>query len=136
MLDSQVNANAGFLVACENADIALARAMLSKGADPDTSNDMREGAVHLAVKSGDLAMLKFLIQELHLNPNQQDSFGRTPLHWAAHQGNIMMIEALLLARANVNAKDDQGLPPITYGERSGFKDVVQLLQMVLDSRRT
>lgn len=134
-LDPQAEAGSVFLLACENADISLARDMLRQGANPEARNDMHEAAIHLAVKSGDLAMLRFLLQDVHLNPDLRDAFGRTALHWAAQQGNIPMIEALLLARADINAADDQGFSPITYGERSGYADVVQLFQIVLEGRR-
>lgn len=124
-----------YLMACENADIAMARDMLRRGATADSKNAMNESALHLAVRSGNTEILKFLLSEMHLNPNARDNFGRTPLHWACQQGSIPMCEVLLLAKSDINAKDESGLPPLSHAEREGHWELVKMLNIVIEAHR-
>lgn len=127
--------NEQFLLACENGDIALAESYRVKGAYTDTVNSVGESALHLAVKSGSRAIVHYLLHDLHLNPNVQDTFGRTPLHWAAQQGNIPAVEELLLAHADVDTKDEGGLEPRIYAETNGHRDLVKVFTMVRSLRK-
>lgn len=127
--------NERFLLACENADINLARKMRAAGAELESTNDAGETAVHLAVKSGDRKMVEFVLTELHLNTNTRDAFGRTPLHWAAQQGNALIVEILLLANADIAAKDDMGVEPKIYAEMAGHRDLVKIFNLVRTSRK-
>lgn len=135
MSQSSDTLNERFLLACENADVKLARKMRAEGAELDSVNDAGETAVHLAVKSGDRKMVEFVLTELHLNANARDAFGRTPLHWAAQQGNALIVETLLLAHADIEAKDDMGVEPKIYAEMAGHRDLVKIFNLVRTSRK-
>ena len=135
MPKSSATSNERFLLACENADIALARKMLTEGAELASVNDAGETAVHLAVKSGDRKVVEFVLMELHLDANARDAFGRTPLHWAAQQGNVPIVEILLLSHANIEAKDDMGVEPKIYAEMAGHRNLVKIFNLVRTSRK-
>lgn len=127
--------NERFLLACENGDITLARSTLAEGADSTARNSAGETALHLAVKSGSAEMVEFVLQEARITPNVRDTFGRTSLHWAAQQGNIPICETLLLAHANIEAKDDMGVEPKIYAEMAGHRDLVKIFNLVRQSRK-
>lgn len=127
--------NEQFLLACENADVALAQKMLSEGAEIKAQNSSGETALHLAVKSGNQRMVSFALNDLRIPTSVRDAFGRTPLHWAAQQGNVPIAEALLLAHANIEAKDDMGVEPKIYAEMSGHRELVKIFSLVRTSRR-
>lgn len=127
--------NERFLLACENADIPLARKVLAEGARIDAVNQGGESAMHLAVKSGDARIVDFLLRELAMNTDSRDAFGRTPLHWAAQMGNIDIAETLMLAHADVEAKDDMGVEAKIYAEMSGNRDMVRLFNFTRNNRR-
>ncbi len=127
--------NDSFLLACENADLTLARSTLAKGADVSSRNNSGETALHLAVKSGDVRMVEFMINEMRINVEICDAYGRTPLHWAAQQGNMPIVEALLLAHAHVEAKDDMGVEPKIYAEMAGHRNLVRIFSLVRASRK-
>lgn len=127
--------NDRFLLACENADINLAREMLKEGAENEARNSSGESALHLAVKSGSNRMVEYILQEMGLNPNVRDAFGRTPLHWAAQQGNEQICETLLLSSANIQAKDDMGVEAKIYAEMAGHRSVVRMFGLVRSSRQ-
>lgn len=134
-LVTQESINENFLLACENADIARARALLEQGADNEARSDADESALHLAVKSGSLPMVEFVLNDMRVSPNVRDAFGRTPLHWAAQTGNVEVCELLLLAHANIEAKDDMGVEPKIYAEMGGHRKLVKVFNLVRNSRR-
>lgn len=129
MLDDQ------FLLACENGDVDLASKLLADGAAVDTRNSLNETALHLAVKSGSAKIVSFLVNDLGIGTEPKDSYGRTPLHWAAQQGNMPIVEVLLMARADVEAKDEAGMEAKVYAEMSGHRDLVRLFSIVRASRK-
>jgi hypothetical protein len=55
-----------------------------------------------AAKAGNAAVVESSLAG-GANPNQQDDKGTSPLMWAAYQGNLAAINALLNADANINA---------------------------------
>lgn len=132
---TQESINEQFLLACENADTALARQMLDKGAENEARNGAGESALHLAVKSGNLHIVEFVLNGMRVSPNVRDAFGRTPLHWAAQTGNVEICELLLLAHADIEAKDDMGVEAKIYAEMGGHRALVKVFNLVRNSRR-
>lgn len=126
--------NEQFLLACENANIPMARDMLRKGANPEAINTAGESALHLAVKSGNTWVVNYLLEELLLPVDARDAFGRTPLHWAASSGNIFMTESLIMGGADIDAEDEKGIRVTSYADRAGHIDIVRLIILVANSR--
>lgn len=128
---SQIDAiNERFLLACENGDLPLAHKMRDKGASSEARNSVGESAIHLAVKSGDVRLVDFVLQEMQTTPNLRDAFGRTALHWAAQQGNVAICESLLFYHVSVDAKDDMGVEAKIYAEMGGHRDIVKMFNLV------
>lgn len=123
------------ITACENGDLTLAERMIELGVDPQVRSSHGESLLHLAVRSGNTAMIRYVLDELHLDPNVRDSFGRTPLHWATMQNNVDAVEVLLLARANINAKDDKDISVLIYAETGHSLEIIKIFRMVLNARR-
>ena len=51
----------------------------------------------------------------------------TPLHWAANRGHLDIVQALLKARADVNAKDEYGMTPLHLAAIRGHLGIIQAL---------
>jgi hypothetical protein len=68
--------------------------------------DASEPLVHLAVASGQLKMLKYLLHNGHVSVDVKDSTGYTPLQRAVMVGRTDMVGLLIEAGAAVISKDD------------------------------
>ncbi|HEY2844181.1 MAG TPA: ankyrin repeat domain-containing protein [Bryobacteraceae bacterium] len=55
------------------------------------------------------------------------SDGTTPLHWAAHNNDAALVEKLLKAGSNANAKNDFGATPLSEAAFNGNTEIIQKL---------
>jgi ankyrin repeat protein len=58
----------------------------------------------------------------------RDRYGATPLHWAANEGQIDLVELLVARGANVDARDNRGATATAIARVKGHLDIVELLQ--------
>lgn len=61
--------------------------------------------------------------------NHQDTWGRTPLHWAAKLGDAKAVEALIHAGAEVNIQDRTASTPTHYAASARHHRALELLLM-------
>jgi ankyrin repeat protein len=82
-----------------------------------------------AAAKGDLATAKALL-ESHpevLNATAGNAFGSTPLHFAAYNGRLAVVELLLAHNADVNVANNYGVLPLHDAANQGHKEIVALL---------
>eukprot|EP00854_Cymbomonas_tetramitiformis_P011052 gene11052-13071_t len=53
--------------------------------------------------------------------------GKTPLHWAAINGHVLIVQTLLQAGAEPDIADSEGATALFYAVERNLKDVVQIL---------
>jgi ankyrin repeat protein len=75
-------------------------------------------ALHSAAQGGDLALVQELLGKGCL-PNAFDDLGMTPLHYAAQEGHLPVIDLLLRAEADVDAHDERTIGNTPLGEVAG-----------------
>lgn len=94
---------------------AIARALLSHGADVDAADTTGLTPLHIAAIMNQDAMAQLLLDS-GANPNAKDDFEDTPLHSAALWGRIGMIELLVKNGADLNARNIMNKTPADSAE--------------------
>ena len=70
-----------------------------------------EGALHIVVKRGDSAYLRYLLAK-GADPNIRDGHGDTPMLLAVQAGQPEMVKILATAKANANLANGSGETPL------------------------
>lgn len=71
--------------------------------------------LHFAAQEGDVEEVRKFLKEGY-QPNLFDELGKTPLHYAAMRGHLDVMNALLAAGADVNARDESVIGNTVLGE--------------------
>jgi ankyrin repeat protein len=79
-----------------------------------------------AVKAGNFPAVRTLLQQ-RLAANRTEPDGTTPLHWAVQLDRLDIVEALISAGANVNAKNRYGTAPLVLAATTGNASVTEAL---------
>ena len=75
-----------------------------------------------------LSLERVLLKETwRSQKNLSDSWGRTPLHWAARIGDEVAVETLISAGVNVNPQDHKQQAPLHFAAKNSSKRCLQLL---------
>ena len=83
--------------------------------------------VHLAAYFGLKEAMMALLKNRH-DPDVKDTYGRTPLSWAAMNGHQTVMRLLLDKGAELESKDKaDGRTPLSWAAESGHKAAVKLL---------
>lgn len=83
-------------------------------------------ASHLAAYFGLEDMMLKIVE--HGDPiDSKDSYGRTPLSWAAKNGCYSVVELLSRKGVETESKDNDGLTPLSWAAINGHDVIVQLL---------
>lgn len=81
-----------------------------------------------AVHAGDDAKATTLLTgPQHQDVNQTSSDGTTALHWAVYRNDVTLVERLLAAGANANARNDYGSTPLSEAAVVGNAAVIKKL---------
>ncbi|CAM9419719.1 unnamed protein product [Ectocarpus sp. 12 AP-2014] len=83
--------------------------------------------VHCAASQGLTLAVQALLAEEHIACDAKDRFGKTPLHWAAGQGHIDIVLALMDAGAMVDSRDHFKATPLMLAALGGHEHVVRCL---------
>ena len=80
-----------------------------------------------AVRAGDATRVRALLATPAADANAAEPDGTTPLHWAAHHGNLDLVTRLIRAGARVNTGNRYGIAPIWLAAVNGHEAVVEAL---------
>ncbi|HET9061736.1 MAG TPA: ankyrin repeat domain-containing protein [Candidatus Binatia bacterium] len=111
-----------YLDAARRGDLDMLKLCLDKGVDPRAKDGFARSALLLAVLNArNLEMVKFL-QARGLPIDEPDVRGRTPLGYAAGNGQLEMVSYLLEQGAAADRKDGQGQTPLYHAVLIGSKE--------------
>lgn len=135
----QVKLNRALIAAIKKSDASTVDALLAAGADPNARDtpekhlsfkerihdllrapiDLSDTALKCATYKQAPRIVKVLITNgADVNAQTKDTV--TPLMWAANNGDIESVKALIAAHAAVNAKDDEGDTALIFIADSQF----------------
>ena len=80
---------------------------------------------HIAVRSGNLDILRMLVKTEQALVNGHDERGATPLHVCAYYGHINCLRCLLQAGAQIDGKDLDGATALHFAAASGHLDCLK-----------
>jgi ankyrin repeat protein len=79
---------------------------------PPAPMGMNELPIHDAARLGTQAEVERLLRAAPKNRDARTDLGATPLHYAAMNGDLGPLKALVAAGANPNARDGEGRTPL------------------------
>jgi len=112
--------------------------IIEEAVDPETSNTI----IHYCSANGFLVILQKLLEVLKTSGNEeaakgskaetlfvnrQNSQGNTPMHWAAYNGHLQVVKALIDAGADMWIKNQAGHLAMFEAERAEKNEVVQYM---------
>ncbi|CAN0309179.1 unnamed protein product, partial [Scytosiphon promiscuus] len=83
--------------------------------------------IHSASSQGKTASVQAMLTDGRINPCVKDRFGRTALHWAARQGYLETVVALLNAGAWIETFSRSSATPLMLAALGGHDNVVRCL---------
>ncbi|EAX97223.1 hypothetical protein TVAG_196650 [Trichomonas vaginalis G3] len=104
-------------------------AVLTKKNRPNLRQSFKDGKtfLHYAAMANNTTGLDYLLNKIHLNPNQVDKEMNSPLFYALEKRNLENAEFLLNHGADINVRDAQGQTLLHYFVRSNDKEIVTFL---------
>jgi Ankyrin repeats (3 copies) len=121
------------LRAIRNGDLAQLKTMHQAGSALQASNKFGESILHVCVRRGNPAMLRYLLHEGQVSPKVHCEYGRTPLHdalWTfSNEPNSLQMIALLLKQCPemLLVSDKRGFTPLDYVPRGQWGNCCKLL---------
>jgi ankyrin repeat protein len=141
LLDAGADVNAdrwgttALIAAADEGHAEIVRLLLAEGANVNAKQRWGTTALMLAASGGSeghTAIVELLLAVPGIDVNaKDDDDGITALMRAAANGQAAIVERLLAAGADVNAKDNDGETALMFAERGGHTDVVRAINSFL-----
>ena len=99
--------------ACHNGWYKAAKDLIEKLCDPNSMDDDGAIPLHLACKSGNLDLVKYLVIKKNCDPNKEDKTKQKPLHYAASAGHLSIAKYFIDEKeCDATTKDRDGKTPL------------------------
>jgi ankyrin repeat protein len=105
----------------------LIQLLKDEGADVNARSLNNTTPLQLAFRSNRFSIAAILVQKFRADVDCFDKLGRTPLHWAAFNGDLDLVSMLINAGADINARDNDGYTPLHKAVWRGKIECVRFL---------
>ncbi|CAH0369602.1 unnamed protein product [Pelagomonas calceolata] len=92
--------------------------------------------LHIAAERGNVAVLEVVLEDGRLPMDGLDDAGRTPLHFAAQNGQLGAVVALVERGADVSIETTDGRDALYAAAERNHSDIVRLLLELVDPRHS
>ena len=113
--------------ASEKGAIAIVQLLIKAGAGVRVTDNNGATCLILAAYCGRIETVRYLVRLPEVDMNQRGSKGRTALHMAVHHIHADVVEVLIDAGADIEAKDENGHSPLHRASEKGAIAIVQML---------
>ncbi|AET37565.1 palmitoyltransferase AKR1 Ecym_1330 [Eremothecium cymbalariae DBVPG len=115
--------------ASKSGYVYIVHCLLENNADPTIYDKQGYNLLHTATFSSNIMLILYVLFTEKIHIDSPDPTGKTPLHWAAYQGDSLTVEALVRFGANVKVLDSNGFTPIHWGTVNGqYKVLKELIE--------
>ena len=98
--------------AAYNGNIQIATLLIDNGATVELVSNRGKNVMHFAAEGNKPSIMVFFMAYHAQDVFCIDEYGSTPLHWACYSGGEESVLFLLNVKANIDAKDKEGLTPL------------------------
>ncbi|KAL5491842.1 hypothetical protein EMCRGX_G017207 [Ephydatia muelleri] len=141
------------LSAAHDGDIATVRRLVTEGrVDMNVMDENGKTALDIAVNNGhseiievlnkaavatlllsaacdrDIATVRRLLTEGHVDVNITDQNGRSPLYTSSCNGHLDVVKALIKAGADINQADKNGKTALDIAVETGYREIIEVLK--------
>ena len=127
--DVEVKDTAGrspLLLACRSGALAVVRVLVKAGAGVCVADNEGNTCLALASANGHTETVRTLLCMPEVDVNQSNTRGLTPLHGAVLKNHPDMVQVLIDAGADIEAKDDEMYSPLHCACEVGALEVVKM----------
>ncbi|XP_026997878.1 ankyrin repeat domain-containing protein 2 isoform X1 [Tachysurus fulvidraco] len=115
-----------FLKAAINGNVKVIDKFLEVGGDPNTADEFRKSALHMAAFEGHVKIVERLLDK-GANIDFRDRLACTAVHWACRGGRVAALKLLQCRGADLNIRDKLLSTPLHVATRTGHWEVVEHL---------
>uniref|UniRef100_A0A6P7GM07 Uncharacterized protein LOC114338408 n=1 Tax=Diabrotica virgifera virgifera TaxID=50390 RepID=A0A6P7GM07_DIAVI len=124
---SDVDGNLPAHKAAELGYVETLKYLKGKGANLSISNNQKQTLVYKATQSGDLEVLKYLVEDCKMDVNVSDVNGNLPVHMAVEFSDVEILKYLKEKGANLSVSNNQKHTLVHKAAQSGYLEVLQYL---------
>lgn len=126
---ADVNDRKALIAAIRHNHHEIAEMLLKNGADVNTSDDYYQYTLmHFVASNGNMRLFNTLRANPSLELNTKSKDGSTPLHLAAYNGYVPLVEALLAAGAETEIENNEGLTAADVALKRGQQQAAKIIQ--------
>ena len=131
-LGANVNAqdndgNTPFLLACSSGIAEITNLLIGANARIDVKNYLDENGVHLGARGGHLDIVKLIMNKYYWLVEQPNKNGEKPIHLAAANGQVNVLDHFLYLRVRIDDYDNDGKRPIHSAAANGQSSCIKSL---------